>query len=151
MHGSLARANWDQMKFFAVVILCVVPLTFRAAWPLTALRFGEDRARSMGVDVSRLRFASLLRISLLTASAMALVGTVGFIGLAGPHIARLLIGEDHRFFLPASALCGALIMSVASIVSKLALQGVLIPIGLVTSIIGLPFFFILIINRGRRW
>ncbi len=101
----------------------------------------------MGVDVKRLRLASLIRISLLTASAMALVGTVGFVGLAGPHIARLLIGEDHRFFLPVSALSGALIMSVASTVSKLAIPGVLVPIGIVTAIIGLPVFFALILRR----
>jgi iron complex transport system permease protein len=127
----------------------VVPFTLRAAWPLTALRLGEERARSMGVDVTRLRFGSLVRISLLTATAMALVGTVGFVGLAGPHIARLLIGEDHRFLLPASALSGALIMSVASIASKLVIPGVVLPIGIVTAAIGLPVFFILILRRGQ--
>jgi iron complex transport system permease protein len=147
MLGSLSRAGWDKLKYVAVVVLCVVPFTLRAAWPLTALRLGEERARSMGIDVARLRFASLVRISLLTATAMALVGTVGFVGLAGPHIARLLIGEDHRFFLPASALSGALIMSLASIASKLAIPGVVIPIGIVTAAIGLPVFFALILRR----
>jgi iron complex transport system permease protein len=151
MLGSLSRADWDKLGFVAVIILCVVPFTLHAAWPLTTLRLGEERARSMGVDVTRLRFASLVRISLLTATAMALVGTVGFVGLAGPHIARLLIGEDHRFFLPVSALSGALIMSVASTVSKLAIPGVLIPIGIVTAAIGLPVFFTLILRRRGRW
>lgn len=150
MLGSLSRAEWDKLKYVAVVVLCVVPFTLRAAWPLTALRLGEERARSMGVNVGRLRFASLVRISLLTATAMALVGTVGFVGLAGPHIARLLIGEDHRFLLPASALSGALIMSIASIASKLVIPGVVIPIGIVTAAIGLPVFFILILRRGHR-
>jgi iron complex transport system permease protein len=151
MLGSLARVDWDKLAFVAVVIVCVVPLSLRAAWPLTALRLGEERAVSMGVNVERLRFASLVRVSLLTATAMAAVGTVGFVGLAGPHIARLSIGEDHRFFLPVSALSGALIMSVASTLSKLAVPGVLIPIGIVTAVIGLPVFFALVIGkRGRR-
>ncbi len=105
----------------------------------------------MGVDVRRLRFASLVRVSLLTATAMALVGTVGFVGLAGPHIARLLIGEDHRFFLPVSAISGALIMSVASTISKLVIPGVLVPIGIVTAVIGLPVFFALILRRRANW
>jgi len=151
MLGSLSRADWEKLRFFAVVILLVVPFTLRAAWPLTALRLGEERARSIGVNVARLRFASLVRISLLTAAAMALVGTVGFVGLAGPHIARLLIGEDHRFFLPVSALSGALIMSIASSVSKLAVPGVLIPIGIVTAVIGLPVFFALVLGRRGNW
>jgi iron complex transport system permease protein len=90
---------------------------------------------------------SLLRISILTATAMAFVGTIGFVGLAGPHIARLLIGEDHRFFLPASALTGAIIMSLASVASKSIIPGVLIPIGIVTALIGLPVFFSLIFSR----
>lgn len=151
MLGSLARADWDKIRVFALVILCVAPFTLHAAWPLNALRLGEERARSMGVNVARLRFASLIRVSLLTAAAMALVGTVGFVGLAGPHIARLLIGEDHRFLLPVSALCGALMMSIASTLSKLAIPGALIPIGIVTAIIGLPVFFALILGRRGRW
>jgi iron complex transport system permease protein len=151
MLGSLSRADWGKLRFVTVVIVCVVPFTLRAAWSLTALRLGEDRARSMGVDVRRLRFASLVRVSLLTATAMALVGTVGFVGLAGPHIARLLIGEDHRFFLPVSAISGALIMSVASTISKLVIPGVLVPIGIVTAVIGLPVFFALILRRRANW
>lgn len=149
MLGSLSRADWDKLAYVGIIVLGVVPFSLRAAWPLTALRLGEERARSMGVDVTRLRFGSLVRISLLTATAMALVGTVGFVGLAGPHIARLLIGEDHRFLLPASALSGALIMSVASIASKLVIPGVMLPIGIVTAAIGLPVFFILILRRGQ--
>jgi len=148
--GSLARANWDKVQILALVVVIIAPFSLGASWRLTALRLGEDRARSAGVDVVRLRFLALLRVSLLTAAAMAFVGTIGFVGLAGPHIARLLIGEDHRFFLPASALTGAVVMAVASIASKAILPGVLIPIGIVTALIGLPVFFSLIIRqRGR--
>ena len=147
--GSLSRADWPKLAFVALVVSIVIPFSYLAAWKMTALRLGEERAQSMGVDVGRLRLASLVRISLLTASAMALVGTVGFVGLAGPHIARLLVGEDHRFFLPGSALCGALILTIASAISKLAVPGVLIPIGIVSAAIGLPVFLVLILQRGR--
>jgi iron complex transport system permease protein len=145
--GSLSRASWDKVRLLALVVLVALPFAQRAAWPMMALRLGEDRARSLGIDIIRLRFMSLLRISVLTATAMAFVGTIGFVGLAGPHIARLLIGEDHRFFLPASALTGAIIMSLASVASKSIVPGVLIPIGIVTALIGLPVFFSLIFSR----
>ena len=145
--GSLSRASWDKIRIIAVVVVIALPFAQRAAWPMMALRLGEDRARSLGINIGRLRFMSLLRISVLTATAMAFVGTIGFVGLAGPHIARLLIGEDHRFFLPASALTGAIIMSLASVASKTIIPGVLIPIGIVTALIGLPVFFSLIFSR----
>jgi iron complex transport system permease protein len=148
--GSLSRATVDKSLVLAAVLGIVVPFSLSSAWQLTALRLGEDRARSLGVNVSRLRFAGLLRASLLTGTAVAFVGTVAFIGLVGPHIARLLIGEDHRFFLPASALCGALVMSAASCASKSVVPGIVLPIGLVTSLIGVPFFLALILSR-RRW
>jgi len=114
------------------------------------LRMGEDRAKSFGVDVRRLRFASLLRISLLSATAVAFVGTIGFIGLVGPHIARILVGEDQRFLLPASALVGALLLSLSSIASKLILPGVIVPVGIVTALVGVPIFVLLVFKRGRQ-
>jgi iron complex transport system permease protein len=88
-----------------------MPLSLRSAWKLTALRLGEDRAISFGINVRRLRLTTLLRISILSALSVAFVGPIGFIGLVAPHIARMLFGEDHRFYLPASALIGALVLS----------------------------------------
>ncbi|MGE3149632.1 MAG: FecCD family ABC transporter permease [Pseudorhodoplanes sp.] len=145
--GSLARANWSSVAIVGVVTILVLPFSFASSWQLTALRLGDDHARSIGIHVARLRFFSLLRISLLTATAMAFVGTIGFVGLAGPHIARLMVGEDHRFFLPASVFTGATIMTLASVASKSIFPGVLIPIGIVTALIGLPVFFSLILTR----
>jgi len=145
--GSLARATWEKIAILSFVLACVVPFSLLASWKMTALRLGEEKARSFGIDIGRLRFGSLLRISLLTATAVAFVGTIAFVGLVGPHIARLLVGEDHRFFLPASLLSGAFIMSLASVASKAIVPGVLIPVGLVTALIGVPFFVILILTR----
>jgi iron complex transport system permease protein len=145
--GSLGRSNWTTVRILAVVLVIVMPFSYAAAWRMTALRLGEDRAHGFGVDVSRLRWYSLLRISVLTATAVAFVGTIAFVGLVGPHVARMLIGEDHRFFLPASAITGALLLSLASIASKLIVPGVLLPIGLVTALIGVPFFVSLILRR----
>jgi len=148
--GSLARADWQKLGILALMLALVLPFSLRAAPALTLLRMGEERARSFGVDTRRLRLASLLRISLLSATAVAFVGTIGFIGLVGPHIARLLVGEDQRFLLPASALVGALLLSLSSIASKLILPGVIVPVGIVTALVGVPVFVLLVFRRGRR-
>ena len=148
--GSLARANWEKLAILAVVLAVLLPFSLRAAPSMTLLRMGEDRARSFGVDVRRLRYGSLLRISLLAATAVAFVGTIGFVGLVGPHMARLLVGEDQRFLLPASALVGALLLSLSSIASKLILPGVIVPVGIVTALVGVPVFVVLVFRRGRR-
>ncbi len=148
--GSLSRATWENVAALAVVLVLVTPFSLLSSRGLTALRLGEDRAMSFGVDVKRLRFLSLLRVSLLSATAVAFVGAIGFIGLVGPHIARLLVGEDHRFFLPASILSGAIIMSLASAASKIIVPGVLMPVGIVTAVIGVPVFLLLIFRNGGR-
>lgn len=148
--GSLARANWDSVTLLAIVLAAVLPFSLRAAPAMTLLRMGEDRARSFGVDTRRLRRASLLRISLLAATAVAFVGTIGFIGLVGPHIARLLVGEDQRFLLPASALVGALLLALSSVASKLILPGMIVPVGIVTALVGVPVFVALVFRRGRN-
>lgn len=148
--GSLTRSNLYSVQVLALVFVMVFPLSLASSWQLTALRLGQDRARSFGVNVGRLRLFSLLRISLLTGAAVSFVGTIAFIGLVGPHIARLMIGEDHRFFLPASACAGALVMSLASCAAKSIVPGIIMPIGLVTSLIGVPFFIALILFRRER-
>jgi len=148
--GSLSRATWNHVGVLAVVLAAVTPFSLLAAGRLTSLRLGEDRARSFGVDVSRLRFLALLRVSMLAATSVAFAGTIGFVGLVGPHMARLLLGEDHRFLLPASVLCGALVMSLASVASKTLVPGALMPVGIVTAIVGVPVFLLLIFRKPGR-
>ncbi len=148
--GSLARASWAKLGIMLVVFALMLPLSMMSSWKLTALRLGEDRAISFGIDVRRLRLGTLLRISMLSALAVAFVGPIGFIGLLAPHIARMMFGEDHRFYLPASALIGALVLSMASIASKNLIPGVIIPVGIVTSLVGVPFFLSIILrHRGN--
>ncbi len=148
--GSLARASWDKLGILFGVFAVLLPLSMMSSWKLTALRLGEDRAVSFGIDVRRLRLTTLLRISMLSALAVAFVGPIGFIGLVAPHIARMIFGEDHRFYLPASALIGALVLSMASVASKNLVPGVIIPVGIVTSLVGVPFFLSIILrHRGN--
>lgn len=148
--GSLARANWLKLSVLFALFFIIFPWSMASSMKLTALRLGEERALSFGINVRQLRLNTLIRISILSAAAVAFVGPIGFIGLVAPHIARLLFGEDHRFYLPGSALIGALILSLSSIASKNILHGVVIPVGIVTALVGVPFFLSIIFqNRGR--
>lgn len=145
--GSLGRSTWPKLGVLAVVLVVCALWTQAQAWAMTALRSGEDHARSCGVAVERLRLVSLVRVCLLSGTALAFVGTIGFVGLVGPHIARLALGEDHRFYLPASALAGALMLSCASILSKLVVPGVILPISIVTALVGVPVFMLLVVRH----
>ena len=148
-------SHFDFISFFdkakSILQLDVkIVLLYRDAWKLTCLRLGEARALSLGVNINRLRIKTLVLVALMTSTAISFVGVIGFIGLVAPHIGRMLIGEDQRYLIPLSALCGALLLSVSSVISKSIIPGALFPIGIVTAIIGVPFFIWLILGRGRK-
>lgn len=145
--GSLTKANWLSISIVLVALLVMLPLMMRESWRLTALKLGDEKASGLGVNVEHLRVKIFLFISIITAVAVSFVGTIGFIGIVGPHIARMLVGEDQRYFLLLSAVCGMVILSLASIASKMLIPGAMFPIGIVTAIIGVPFFFSLVLTR----
>ncbi len=148
LFGSLQRATLGKTGLVAGVLALVVPMLLADSWALTALQLGDERARSLGVRVDALRLRAFVVVSLLTGAAVAFVGTIGFVGLVAPHIARMLVGEDQRHALPASALIGALLLSAASVASKLIMPGTVFPIGIVTALLGVPFFAWLVLRRG---
>jgi iron complex transport system permease protein len=152
MMGSLARATWTKVAVCGGILLIVLPWFMARNWALTALRMGDEKAASLGVNVARLRIEMLVGVSLLAAVAVSFVGTIAFVGLVGPHIARMVVGEDQRFFLPFAAIASALLMSATSILSKVINPGVIYPIGMITALIGIPFFVSLILTaRKRNW
>lgn len=148
--GSVSRATWEKVAIVGIVFAVCLPMSLGQMWQMTALRGGEDQARSFGVAVDRLRALVLIRVSLLTAIAISFTGVIGFVGLVGPHISRLAFGEDHRFYLPGAALAGAFILSAASLVAKSLVPGILIPDGIVTALIGIPLFLALVMTQKRR-
>lgn len=150
--GSLTKATWDKVYITGAILVLTLPFFAHKAWALTALRLGDDKAASMGINVRGLRLQTMLIVSLLAAIPVSFVGTIGFVGLVGPHMARMVVGEDQRFFLPGSVICGALLLSATSVVSKILIPGAVLPIGVITALVGVPFFFILIFgNRRRAW
>ncbi|OYQ41427.1 iron ABC transporter permease [Rhodoferax sp. TH121] len=150
LFGSLMRTTWPMLWITVGVTLVCAVLLHRDAWQLTCLRLGETRARSLGVNVTRLRIKTLVLVALMTATAISFVGVIGFIGLVAPHVARMQVGEDQRFLIPQSALCGAVMLSVSSVLSKSIVPGALFPIGIVTALIGVPFMIWLILGNRKR-
>lgn len=152
MFGSLERADYSNVMAISLVILACSIFTGRQIWALTGLRQGDERAEANGIPLKRIRLQFFLIASLLTSIAIAFVGIIGFIGLISPHIARSLFGEDHRYLLPSSMLLGAGMLLAASILSKTINPGAIFPIGIVTSLVGIPLLLTLLIrNRGELW
>jgi len=150
--GSLGRANWFSVQVVAGILVVAVPLLFWYSQDLNVMGSGDEAAKSMGVDVSRVRVIALVLTSLITAGIICFTGTIGFIGLVGPHICRMIIGPDHRFLLPASALMGALLLVCADIAARTIFAPQVIPVGIMTSFIGVPFFIYLFVKRrGMYW
>ena len=150
LFGSLNRTKWgDLAVLLPVVVICFIYI-YKNSWRLTAMQLGDAKARSLGIDVEKIRMRMFIVISLLTATTVAFVGTIGFIGLVGPHIARMLVGEDQRFFIPMSCVCGSLILSAAGLAARTIVPGTILPVGVLTSLLGVPFFFLLILRKKRR-
>ena len=149
--GSLNKVDWNKLSIMTIITIFCGFAFSRNIWKLTAMSLSDESAISLGVDVKKTRRNVIFIIALLSAAAVSFAGTIGFVGLVAPHIARMLCGEEQRYFLTTSALAGALLLSVASIVSKSLVPGTILPIGLVTSLIGIPFFAILIFKRKRRY
>ena len=151
LFGSMGKANWTNVPIAAGIVGLGGLLIITDLRRLTALRLGDDRAAAVGVDVGKLRVKIFAVVALLTAGSVAFVGTIGFVGLVAPHLARMLVGEDQRFLIPLSALMGALVMAGASVLSKSLSPGGIIPIGIVTAVIGVPFLFFLLLKGRRRY
>nr|WP_311463482.1 iron ABC transporter permease [uncultured Ottowia sp.] len=147
LFGDLQKASWTSVSVCAIVLLACLPFVARDAWALTALRLGDANAMSIGVPVQAIRRRAFVLVALLTAVAVCFVGTIGFVGLIAPHMARALVGEDHRFALPLAALTGALILSGASVFAKLISPGAVVPVGIITAVAGVPMLLGIIVSR----
>jgi len=151
LFGSLIKARWFLVAVSGAILALGALALVPDLWRLTALRMGDARAASLGVNVPALRRRVFVIVAVLTAGAVCFVGTIGFVGLVAPHLARMLVGEDQRLLLPASAICGALVMVGASVASKLISPGAVVPVGIVTALVGVPFLFALILTGRRRY
>lgn len=145
--GSVGGAGWAASLPGMVVMLLATLAALTLARPLNALLLGEADALHLGVDVATLKRKAAMLTALAVGAAVACSGMVGFVGLVTPHLVRLLCGPDHRYVLPLSALAGAMILSLADLVARMAVIPAELPLGVVTAMIGAPFFLALLMRQ----
>lgn len=148
--GSLALADWEKVRVVLPYVLAGLAVIAWHAHTLNVLQLDEEQAQSLGVAVERTKGVLILAVSLATAAAVSVSGTVGFVGLIVPHIVRLLWGPDHRFLLPMSGILGAVGLILADSVARTLFVPRELPLGVVTAAVGAPFFLYLLRRQKRE-
>ncbi|MBS6105330.1 MULTISPECIES: iron ABC transporter permease [Anaerococcus] len=144
LFGNVTKTSLKQVGIILFVLVVILVFSLKDSWKLTAMRFGEDRAMAMGVDIKKLKVRTFILVSILAAVSVSYVGIIGFLGILAPHFARRLVGEDQRYYLILSAVVGAVLLVISSMISKIVKPGVVIPIGIISSIIGLPLIYVML-------
>lgn len=148
--GDLGRATYrTDLIMFAAVAAGLV-FFWLMSWKYNALLSGDAAAQSMGIHVSRLRFLSMLLASVITAVCVSFLGIIGFVGIICPHVVKKLSGQDHRFSIPMSALAGSLLLVLADTFSRSMGNGSALPVGAITTLLGAPFFAVIILSGKER-
>jgi iron complex transport system permease protein len=148
--GSLGRAGWTEIAIIAALTFAAFVFFYYNRWNYNAMEGGTHTAKSLGVPVDRLIVLSMALCALISSVAVAFVGCISFIGLIAAHIMRRFVGNDYRFLIPCSALCGGVLLLLSDIVSRMLLSPTVLPIGALTSFLGAPLFLYLIIKGGKR-
>lgn len=148
--GDVARTDWKDLAFLSVITILTLIYFLANAWNYNAMDVGDETAKGLGVRVEMVRLSGMMAASLVTSVIISFAGVIGFIGLVAPHIVRRIIGDDHRFLMPASILAGALILLAADIAARLVLLPHVLPVSIFTSFLGAPVFIYLIIKGNKR-
>ncbi len=148
--GDLGRATYTTNGIMAAVVLFGVTFFRANAWKFNALLSGEATAQTMGVDVAKLRFVSMLLASVITAVCVSYLGVIGFVGIICPHVTKKILGQDHRMTVPVSVLTGSLLLLLADTLSRSMGGGSALPVGAITSLLGAPFFIAIIFSRKEN-
>ncbi|MDC5705221.1 iron ABC transporter permease [Vibrio europaeus] len=148
--GSLAGANWTSIILCAITLVLLMFIFVRKAMSLNALLLGEAEANHLGIPVQRLKRQLILLTAVGVGVTVSVSGMIGFIGLVIPHLGRMLSGPDHRTLLPISALMGALLLTFADMFSRVVVAPAELPVGIVTALIGAPFFIYLLFKQKGK-
>lgn len=150
--GDLGKTGWNDFYIvIPLIILCFLYL-FWKTWDMNILAAGDETAKSLGIQVRRVRILVMVVSSLLVSGVVCFVGAIGFVGLVSPHICRIIIGGDNQYLLPASGLVGAILLITADTIARTVLSPAIIPVGVVTAFIGVPFFvYLIIFKKGEFW
>lgn len=148
--GSLGRAGWTEIAIIAALTGAAFLFFYCNRWNYNAMESGTHTAKSLGVPVDRLILITMALCALISSVAVAFVGCISFIGLIASHIMRRFVGNDYRFLIPCSALCGGVLLILSDVVSRVLIAPTVLPIGALTSFLGAPLFLYLIVKGGQR-
>ncbi len=148
--GDLAAFSWTNSQLLMAAFAICIPLLMIKCWDLNIMTSGDETAKSMGVNAERTRIFIMVVTSFLVATIVCFMGTIAFVGLVAPHMARMVIGGDHRFLIPASGVLGALVLMSADAAGMNLIAPTIIPTGIMTSIVGVPFFMYLMMKGKRK-
>ena len=151
MFGSLAMSGWNYIYMVLPFIIAGLGVIYYFSRDLNMIALGEEQAHHLGVDTETLKKILLTCVSLVTAAAVSISGIIGFIGLIVPHILRNLVGPDHRILIPASALFGAIVLILCDTLARTIISPSEAPVGIITAILGCPFFIYLLRNKRCSW
>ena len=151
LFGSFSNVVWGQVWLVLVPVLAISIACTRWAKEFNLVLLGQDEARQMGLDAKLFSRAMLVVASVLTSICVAFVGIIGFVGLVIPHLCRILLGGDHRLVLPASMAFGGVLVIVTDLVSRMIVPGYELPVGAITTLIGVPVFAYLLVKRGKMY
>lgn len=151
MMGTLYNANFTAVGFIGITLTLGLLLMLSQAWNLNALAAGDEAAAALGVSAQKVNLLVMLVSCLLTAVVVSFMGAVGFVGLLAPHLARAMVDNDHRYLLPAAAVCGALLLLMADTLSRMVLWPMDLPVGIMTALLGGPFFIVLLVRGKNNW
>ena len=147
LFGSLTGASWENILVVLIIFFCCLPFLIKYSWDLNAMIAGDEVATTLGVNIRKVRAICMALATLITAGVICFTGIIGFVCLVAPHITRMIIGPDHRFLLPSSCIVGGLLLLGADTIGRTAFQPVTIPVGIVISFVGIPFFVYLLLTR----
>ena len=147
--GSLDAANWPRVWIAALAVVIVMTIMPRQAAALNAFLLGESEARHLGINVDVVKRKLIVMTALAIGIAVAVAGTISFVGLIVPHMVRLVIGPDHRYLVPASAMLGAILLVLADAVARVVVAPSELPTGILTALLGTPFFFSLLVQKRK--
>lgn len=151
MFGSLSGTRWEDVYVAGAIFLFCLPFLMKYSWDFNAMTLGDEIATSSGVNTTQVRVLSLVLATFITAGIICFTGIIAFVGIVSPHIVRFIIGGDYRFLLPCSCLLGALLLLVADTIGRTIVAPIIIPVGIIFSFIGVPFFLYLVMTKRKEY
>ena len=148
--GSVANTRWYEVYIMIGTLAACFIISLILAWDLNIMTLGREEASALGVNFKRIQTVTFIMTTVLTGVTVSFTGVIGFVGLVAPHITRMIVGNDYRYCIPVSALFGGLLLLAADTLAKIVIAPAELPVGIITSLVGVPFYIFLVLRRNKN-